>query len=391
MNIVFVSTGAYPDQHAAAIRHTTIAQGFIENGHQLNFFVLSAQPWEKNEINYKGVVIKSLNNYHGSNKIKKIYYYLKAIHDARKQIIAINNSFKIDGIVVFSLDVVAINVLILLARKIKIKIFHERTELPYIVGKGSSLVSTYSYNYYIKTLIPKFDGIFVISDKLRDYFISYNRNIEKILTVVNTAFFKSTNPRLYTFPYIAYCGNLGNDKDGITILIESFAKLTIRFPYHKLLLIGQNTNSLEMSEILNTIKKFNIGNKIVFTGFVNRNEMPNLLGNADLLVISKPDNEQNSGNFPIKIGEYLATGKPIVATKVGEIPKFIIDGESGFLAMPNSPESFYHKMEEALADYRKSAQIGRNGKMIAEQVFDYKVQANKMAAYINKTEFSYGN
>lgn len=391
MNFVFVSTGNYPDQHAAAIRHSTLGQGLIENGHQLYFFLLSAQAWDKNEINYKGVVIRSLNNYHGSNKIKKIYHYLKAIHDSRKRILRINNSLKIDGIVVFSLDVLAIRALIQVAKQHRIKIFHERTELPYVVGKGNSLLSNYTYNYYIKTLVPKFDGIFVISDKLKDYFISYNRNIEKILTVVDTAFFKSNNPRLYTFRYIAYCGNLGNDKDGILILIESFAKLTINFPHHKLLLIGQNSNNLEMIEVLNTIKKFNIENKVVFTGFVNRNEMPDLLGHADLLVISKPDNEQNSANFPIKIGEYLATGKPIVATKVGEIPKFIIDGESGFLAIPNSTESFYLKMEEALTDYKKSVKIGSNGKRIAEQIFDYKVQATKMATYINKIGFSYGN
>ena len=36
--------------------------------------------------------------------------------------------------------------------------------------------------------------------------------------------------------------------------------------------------------------------------------MPTYLGNAELLVVSKPNNEQNSGNFPNKIGEYLATG-----------------------------------------------------------------------------------
>lgn len=391
MNIVFVSSGIYPDQHAAAIRHSTIAQGFLENGHKVFFFLLSAQPWEKTEINYKGVTIKTLNDYNNSNKIKKIYYYLKAIHDSRKQILAINKAFKIDGIVIFSVDIVAIKSLILLARKSGIKIFHERTELPYIVGKGNSLLSNYIYNYYIKTLIPKFDGIFVISDKLKDYFSSYNRNIEKILTVVDTGFFKSINSRLYPFRYIAYCGNFGNDKDGISILIESFAKLTRSFPQYKLLLIGQNKNSVEINDILKAITKFDIGNKVVFTGFVNRNEMPNLLGHADLLVISKPDNEQNSGNFPIKLGEYLATGKPIVATKVGEIPQFIIDGESGFLAIPDSSDSFYQKMEEALTDYKKSIQIGSNGKKIAEQVFDYKVQANKMADYINKIEISYGN
>jgi glycosyltransferase involved in cell wall biosynthesis len=85
-----------------------------------------------------------------------------------------------------------------------------------------------------------------------------------------------------------------------------------------------------------------------------------------------------------QIGEYLATGIPVVTTKVGEIEKFITDGQTGFLAIPGSVESFYLKMKEALTDYEKSKQIGRNGKKIAEQFFDYKVQADKMAHFINQ-------
>ena len=111
--------------------------------------------------------------------------------------------------------------------------------------------------------------------------------------------------------------------------------------------------------------------------------MPNLLGHADLLVVSKPDNEQNSGNFPIKIGEYLATGVPIVVTIVGEIPMFITDNQTGFLAIPNSSESFYQKMDEALTDYENAKLVGLNGKTIAKNLFDYRIQARIMADHIN--------
>jgi glycosyltransferase involved in cell wall biosynthesis len=179
-------------------------------------------------------------------------------------------------------------------------------------------------------------------------------------------------------------------KDGIPILIESFAQLSQKFTCHKLVIIGKSTNRSEMDKNLDLVKKFDIQKKVIFTGFVSREDMPLLLGHADLLVVSKPDNEQNSGNFPIKIGEYLATGIPVVTTKVGEIEKFITDGQTGFLAIPGSVESFYLKMKEALTDYEKSKQIGRNGKKIAEQFFDYKVQANKMAHFINQIGFSYG-
>lgn len=382
MKLVFISTGIYPNQHAAAIRHSTIAQGVVENGHELNFFILTPQPWKSNEINYKGVIYKCLNQYHGNNKFEKVIYFLKALRRLKKAIIKINQDSKIDGLVVFSIDVLLIKSLLVFAKNNNIRIFHERTELPYIVGYNNSYLGTLRYNFYMKSLIPRFDGIFVISDKLKNVISSYNQNVEKILTVVDIDFFKTVKNKIYSFPYIAYCGNMESKKDGLPILIESFARLSEQFPDHKLLLIGENPNNAEMENNLQIITKCNIKKKVVFTGFVSRESMPQLLCHADLLVVSKPDNEQNSGNFPIKIGEYLATGVPVVVTNVGEISKFIIDGISGYIAEPGSSASFYQKMAEALSNPDQSKQIGKNGKKIAENVFNYKIQTNNLISYI---------
>ncbi|HZW39120.1 MAG TPA: glycosyltransferase family 4 protein [Ignavibacteriaceae bacterium] len=391
MNLVFVSTGIYPNQHAAAIRHSTIAQGVVEKGHELNFFILTPQPWKSNEINYKGVIYKSLNEYHGNNKFEKVIHYMKALKKLKSAVLKINEDSKIDGLVIFSIDVLLIKSLQTFAKNHNIRIFHERTELPYIVGYNNSLSGTLMYNFYMKRLIPRFDGIFVISDKLKNVISSYNKNVEKILTVVDIDFFRTVNDKIYNFPYIAYCGNMESKKDGLPILLASFAQLSEHFPDHKLLLIGQNPNNSEMQNNLQIINKYKIEKKVVFTGFVSRESMPQLLCHADLLVVSKPDNEQNSGNFPIKIGEYLATGVPVVVTNVGEISKFIIDGISGYIAEPGSSTSFYQKMAEALSNPDQSKQIGTNGKKIAENVFNYKIQTGNLISYIGQKNLVYGN
>ena len=49
-----------------------------------------------------------------------------------------------------------------------------------------------------------------------------------------------------------------------------------------------------------------------------------------MLVLARPDNIQAKGGFPTKLGEYLATGNPVVVTKVGEIPNYLIDGVNAF-------------------------------------------------------------
>jgi glycosyltransferase involved in cell wall biosynthesis len=233
-------------------------------------------------------------------------------------------------------------------------------------------------------LIPRFDGLFVISEKLKRFFLPYNNNVKKIPTVVDTNFFKVTNKTIYDFPYIGYCGNMSGNKDGIPILIEAFSKLVSDYPAYKLLLVGNNKRN-KISETLNLIEKLSLQEKVVFTGLVEREEMPHLLGNASLLVLSKPDNEQNSGNFPIKIGEYLSTGIPVVTTTVGEIPSYIKDGETCYLAAPDSVDSFYLKMKEALSDFDRAKKIGLAGREVAIKEFDYRIQANEISKFIINT------
>lgn len=255
-----------------------------------------------------------------------------------------------------------------------IPVFHERTELPYVFGYNEKMLDIYT-----NRMLPAFDGLFVISDKLITYFSQYNSWVKKLVTVVDLPFFQTSRPSPYPFPYVGYCGTIGGTKDGVPILIEAFSKISPEFPGLRLVLVGNNSNKAAISDTLDKIEACGVGDKITFTGLVEREMMPVILGNAEILVVAKPNTEQNSGNFPIKIGEYLATGVPVVVTNVGEIGQFIKDGESGFLSAPDDPYAFAQKMREALADRAKALAAGQRGKTVAATQFDYRKVAERMA------------
>jgi glycosyltransferase involved in cell wall biosynthesis len=382
MNFIFVSTGSYPDIHAAAIRQSVLAKGLVELGHSVRFLVLTPQEhWEgKKNVNYHGVQFEEMNSYTGNNKILRHYYYLRSVLKTKKILKQLAKEKKIDALVIFSMlsiHTIPVDFLIKKAKGFGIKVFHERTELPYVFDINKRML-----DIYLHKMLPRFDGIFVISDKLIGYIKQFNPAVKKLLTVVDLSFFNTSKPSPYPFPYIGYCGTIGGNKDGVPILIEAFAKITTRFPQVKLVLVGNNTNKAAIKETTDAIDKYNLSDKVVFTGLVERDMMPIILCNASILVVAKPNNELNSGNFPIKIGEYLATGVPIVVTSVGEIPLFVKDGETGFLSEPDSADAFAMKMEEALADPERSKAIGQAGKKIATTLFDYKIQAGIMAGYI---------
>lgn len=384
MNLIFVSSGHYPDKHAAAIRHSTLAKGLVEQGHSVTFLLLSPQDWQGNvTMDYFGVHFKTLNSYTGSNKLLKQYHDIKAILKAKKIIEQQASINKPDALVIFTIELLPIHFLMKAAHALGIKVLHERTELPYAIA-GQSKRRQKMLDIYLNKQLPRFDGVFVISNKLTQYIGQYNKSVKKLVTLVDLVFFKSEKASPYPFPYIGYCGTISGNKDGVPILIEAFASISGKFPQLKLVLVGNNSNKAAIKETLDAIEKFDVNDKVVFTGLIEREMMPVVLCNAEILVVSKPDNEQNSGNFPIKIGEYLATGVPVVVTSVGEIPYFIKDGESGYLAAPGSAESFAKKMEEALSDKEKARQAGLKGRKIAEENFDYKKVSRIMADYIEE-------
>ena len=334
-------------------------------------------------INYFGVEYKTLNNYTGNNKFMRQYYELKAIFKAKKILKLQAAEKKLDAVVIFTIEVAPIHFLMKGVHAMGIKVFHERTELPYAIA-GTSKMRQQMLSIYLNKQLPKFDGVFVISNKLVQYIGQYNKAVKKLVTLVDLAFFKTEKQSPYSFPYVGYCGTISGNKDGVPILIEAFAKIVDKFPALKLVLVGNNSNKAAIKETLDAVEKYKLQDKVIFTGLVEREMMPVILCNAEILVVSKPDNEQNSGNFPIKIGEYLATGVPVVVTSVGEIPLFIKDGESGYLATPGSASSFAEKMEESLNNKEKATAAGLNGRKIAEENFDYRKVSKIMAEYIEE-------
>lgn len=349
----------------------------------MDFLLINPQHWKDTKVVVQDdISYRELNSYRGNNKLLKHFHFIRSIYKAKRIIGKRAKQQALDAVVILTVEFLSVKILVEAARKFGVKVFHERTELPYTMHKNTKKQQLLLNAYY--KLLPGFDGVFVVNDKLGKFIQQYNKNTPKLLTVVDIPFFSSNPARPYPFPYIGYCGTIGGDKDGVPILIEAFSKITSRFPAVKLVLAGNTSNKAAIQDTVNAVEQFKLGDKIIFTGLIEREMMPSILCNAEILVVSKPDNEQNSGNFPIKIGEYLATGIPVVVTKVGEIPRFIKDGESGFLAEPGSADSFAKKMEEALANKERSTAIGKKGKQVAEENFDYKKVARTMATCIQQ-------
>lgn len=231
----------------------------------------------------------------------------------------------------------------------------------------------------------KLDGIFVISNPLKQSYVEHGIDTDKITVVnmiVDRSRFEGLEKQQLNKPYIAYCGTVTNKKDGVDDLIRSFAIVAQENQSIQLYIIGKTPNKNEANSNLKLIKQLGLEDRINLTGIVKAEDMPQMLKNAEALLLARPDSLQAKNGFPTKLGEYLLTGNPVVITKTGDIPLYLKDGVSACLVEPGNCQEFAEKVLWALNNPNDAKEIGRKGKEVALKNFNYLIESKKIIEVI---------
>lgn len=266
-----------------------------------------------------------------------------------------------------------------------VSVFAERTEHPKATIAFPNPLLALSDSEIITT-INNLSGLFVISNPLKAYYENLGVNPSKIHIInmiVDADRFLNIKKAACREKYIAYCGNVSNNKDGVDILIKSFALVCKKRPDIKLYIIGKTPSQTEASDNFRLIKSLGIEERIVFTGVVSSEQMPQLLKDAVVLALARPDNLQAKYGFPTKLGEYLLTENPVVVTSVGDIPLFLKDGVSALISEPSNVEMFAEKLLWALDNPGEASAVGKAGAAVAAEFFNSDIETKKLLSVIS--------
>lgn len=346
---------------ASANRLKAIAKGFAANGIDIHIYGISNAATEKSFL-YDGVFFKNLS-LTNNRFIAYVTGMLRYPFVIRKSDYLWFESVK---------KALLWDWWFLFKRK-KAIVVHEKTECPDIFQ------NEFKKKIYLKNC-KKLDRIFVISTSLKEYFIDKGIDSDKIIIypmLIDPNRFSDCIEKIYNFPYFAYCGYMGNNKDGLYNLIDAFELFSKCDGEHKLVLIG-DAKPDEFAKIKQYVFDKNLSDRVIFTGRISADKVPNYLSNAKALLLARPNNIQAKYGFPTKLGEYLATGKPIIVTDTSDIAKYLKDGKDAYVVEPDNVKVFADKMLYVVQNYDEAKKVGEKGKEKIYSDFNYIVQSKEL-------------
>jgi glycosyltransferase involved in cell wall biosynthesis len=184
--------------------------------------------------------------------------------------------------------------------------------------------------------------------------------------------------------YTIFLSQASEPLKGLHQVIKALAFLKSDFPEIKLRIAGpnvlRNTSILEKikrggygSYIHRLIDKFNLKQKVFFTGPLLEDEMISECKNAHLFIC--PSSIENSPN---SLGEAQLLGVPTISAYVGGIPDMVTHGESGMLYRFEEVEMLAENIRTIFTNDEIAIHLSKNGIKAAEQRHNREINASQM-------------
>jgi colanic acid/amylovoran biosynthesis glycosyltransferase len=169
-------------------------------------------------------------------------------------------------------------------------------------------------------------------------------------------------------------------KKGFANLIRACALLVERGRSFRCEIFGEGPLEKELRA---QIEELGLQERIQLPGPKPQHELRAHLANASVFVLpSVPEAGGGMDNLPTVIMEAMATGLPVVSTKIGGIPEMVVDNETGFLVLPDDVPALAGAIEEVTSDRSVGQRFGQAGYERAQELFSIEKNARELSALI---------
>jgi len=275
------------------------------------------------------------------------------------------------------------------ARKCGYKIIFDIVEDDDALASISSRIWFKATNWTTRLLSKRIsgmaDGIIVISSHLQNKLRDLTQDkIPILLRSISV----DTSDIPYSRPFSGneislFYGGIFGVKDGVENLLNAFDSLASSYSRLRLILSGCG-GATRMQKIIERIGCSPFRDRINYVGYLSDKDYYRLLSSIDIPCVPRIDSLCANAGFPFKLGEFLSSGKPVIASCVSDIEKFISNRKHAILIKPGSVDEIVSGTRYLIENPDKAIQIGIDGRKKAMEKFDIKVQGNNLYDFILK-------
>jgi len=180
-----------------------------------------------------------------------------------------------------------------------------------------------------KKTLKDSNGVITINDKLKDYAIEMGSDPDRTYLVRAGVDLERFNPhtdgsrlrkqyKIEKNDFVLLFMGWLYDFSGLKEVALGLAKIEKGEPNLKLLIVGEGDLYAELKRIQ---QEYNLQDRIILTGWQPYERIPEFLTASDLCLFPAHDNEVTHNIVPIKMYEYMAAGKPVIATRLPGVVK----------------------------------------------------------------------
>jgi glycosyltransferase involved in cell wall biosynthesis len=168
---------------------------------------------------------------------------------------------------------------------------------------------------------------------------------------------------LTTEPVVMWIGGFYPWHD-LELLVECMAHVVRQIPNTKLVLVGDGQTR---TKLVQQIEHRGLRDAVIMTGAIAHTRVPEVLSIAQVAVVPAAPVAASRGGTgsPLKLFEYMAAGKAIVATAINQAAEVVQDGVTGRLVAPQDARQFADAVLGLLGNASERARLGQNARRVA--------------------------
>ncbi|MER5173784.1 glycosyltransferase family 4 protein [Thioclava kandeliae] len=166
---------------------------------------------------------------------------------------------------------------------------------------------------------------------------------------------------------IIFVGRLAAIK-GVPLLIDAFAAIADRHPQARLSIVGDGT---ERNAAEAQVARLGINERVRFLGYQPSDAVADLMRQSDLLVLPS-----FAEGVPVTLMEGMASGIPVIGSRVAGVQELVEDGVSGFVIAPGDMEGLIARLDQLLSDPELRERLGQAGRIKVMAEFDQDLEAS---------------